>query len=506
MNVGIPQDRLTVLSERIAQKMGIFFQPSHYADMVKGIEEASYKLGFNNSLDCIDWLIHATPDKEQIGILASSLTIGETYFFREKASFDALEKNILPEFIRDRRWKGRRLNIWSAACCTGEEPYSIAILLSRILSDIHLWNVKITATDLNPDFLAKAQKAEYGEWSFRDVHETVKSSFFNKNAHNNYELINPIKNMVQFELYNLMEDSFPQGLLFDQKVDILFCRNVLMYFNRQNQLQVVEKLCNILSDNGYLVPGLTEVSDIFTSCFSPVSFPGALLYRKKTQTDSSIDSSVRKRQVSLCIESPIFNKSIYPASTGPSIPPMQSIPQSKRTLLTGGEETVKTTLETAKQKIDAGHHDEAIQLLKQAFPTDVMPIEAWLLTARARANQGQLTAAEQCVQKALSMDRLSIQAHHFLALLQQEQGNFDAAVKTLLRVLYLEPNFIPAHFAIAQISLNQGDLKLSEKHFRNALILLKRMPPDVIVSETDGLTVNRMIDLVIRLAPFKLEK
>ena len=157
------------------------------------------------------WLASSNPTPAQIRILASHLTVGETYFFRERASFQALEERILPELIAKRLGRDRRLRIWSAGCCTGEEPYSIAISLDKILPDSRGWDVSLLATDINQDYLKKAKEAVYGEWSFRDHADASLESYFTKVRGSRDRLVPRIRRRVTFQSLNLAEDpiSFP---------------------------------------------------------------------------------------------------------------------------------------------------------------------------------------------------------------------------------------------------------------------------------------------------------
>src|SRR5262245_38410480 len=126
------EQALPRISELIARTIGLHFPPERRADLQRGLESAAAELGFENGAACAKWLLSAPPTPVQLNTLANHLTIGETYFFRERKTFDALESHVLPELIRARSTE-RRLRIWSAACSTGEEPYSLAILLQQLL-------------------------------------------------------------------------------------------------------------------------------------------------------------------------------------------------------------------------------------------------------------------------------------------------------------------------------------------------------------------------------------
>ena len=124
------------LSEFIADKMGLHFSPERYADLERGLAGAAEEFGFGDAGACADWLLTEPLTKAQLRALASHLTVGETYFFREKRTFEVLAESVLPQLMRLRRNSGRRLRLWSAACCTGEEPFSLAILLHQFIPDL----------------------------------------------------------------------------------------------------------------------------------------------------------------------------------------------------------------------------------------------------------------------------------------------------------------------------------------------------------------------------------
>ena len=166
MKDGINPDSLSRLSTIVSAQLGLHFPPHRAADLERGVRGAAHDLGFPSVEACVESLLSTPLSAPQIDALAQHLTVGETYFFREKNTFDALGKTALPSLIEARR-NEKRLRLWSAGCCTGEEPYSLAILLSRLLPDISTWHITILATDINSRFLQKAGVGVYSNWSFR---------------------------------------------------------------------------------------------------------------------------------------------------------------------------------------------------------------------------------------------------------------------------------------------------------------------------------------------------
>src|SRR5258708_24852169 len=168
MSACIPETLLSLFSRFVEKETGLHFPKDRWADLERGILAAAHEFGSQSAESCILKLMASPLTKEQIETLAASLTVGETYFFRDKKVFEVLETDILPGLIQSRRGGEQRLRIWSAGCCTGEEPYSLAMLLTRMLPDIADWRITIVATDINARFLRKASEGIYGQWSLRE--------------------------------------------------------------------------------------------------------------------------------------------------------------------------------------------------------------------------------------------------------------------------------------------------------------------------------------------------
>ena len=231
------------VSNVIADRLGLHFPPERRADLQRGLADAAGEWGLPDSEACAQWLLSAPLTKAELQTLASHLTIGETYFFRDQKSFDVLAENILPPLLQARRKSERRLRIWSAACCTGEEPYSLAILLDRLIPDLPDWQVTILATDINPRFLQKAAAGVYGDWSFRDSPDWLKERYFNRTADGRYAILPKIRKRVTFAPLNLVEDVYPSLATDTNAMDVIFCRNVLMYFTLAQARKAARNLC-----------------------------------------------------------------------------------------------------------------------------------------------------------------------------------------------------------------------------------------------------------------------
>ncbi|MGR3318583.1 MAG: CheR family methyltransferase, partial [Candidatus Anammoxibacter sp.] len=284
---------LLQLSRWISERTGLYFPKKRWRDLERIANNISSELGFEDMESCVRTLISTSLTNDQINILIKHLTVGETYFFREKRSLEIFEKIILPELIDVCRSKGsRKLKIWSAGCSTGEEPYSIAIILKKIMPDLNSWDITVTGTDINAMSLQKASKGIYSTWSFRDTQKGFKERYFKKTIDNKFKIQHDIKNMVTFSSLNLVNDPYPCSVLPaaaflptancqpPTDVDVIFCRNVLMYFSPKQIKAVVNNLYDSLAVGGYLIVSPSEMSNIFNHKFVSVNFSGATFYKK----------------------------------------------------------------------------------------------------------------------------------------------------------------------------------------------------------------------------------
>jgi len=499
----ISEDLLSQVNQKLTAEMGLYFPKERWGDLARGIAAAASEFDFQNIESFFRWLVVSELTRNQIKTLASHLTVGETYFFRESKSLEILEEHILPELIRSRRGIDQRLRIWSAGCCTGEEPYTIAILLDRLLPDIKDWQVTITATDINPSFLKKASDGVYSEWSFRETPSRIKERYFKNRKRDQFEVFPNIKRMVTFSYLNLAEDAHPSPLSNTGAMDVILCRNVLMYFGANQVNRAIQNFYKSLVEGGWLAVSPSEISSTLFSQFVSVSFPGAYLYKK--------DSARRRKVEAHPYEAGEASDSLQLPLNGfaPSAP---AVPLSK-----ASEITVPS--ETATEQPQSTPYLEALALYEQARYRDVVDqLLAWLsrhqagssgegpsakaiaLLARAYANQGLLVEALEWCGKAIAADKLDPGCHYLSATILQEQGQVEEAIKALKRALYLDHEFVPAHFALANLWLHKKNFVESGKHFRNALSLLRNYPQEAILPGSEGITAGKLAEIISSMA------
>lgn len=449
---------LAGFSKVLTLHLGLNYPSERSMDLERGVLLATEMFGFSDAEKCLSWISASTPGQGKIQILARAFTIGETFFFRDRACFSALELKVLPALIAAGRDKGKRLRIWSAGCCTGEEPYSLAMLLCGLLPDWEDWDISILATDINPEFLAKAKAGLYNYWSFRNVEESRKAAYFRETPQGLMELLPKIRKRVNFAYSNLA--GAPPEVLFNQGygLDLILCRNVFMYLTQSCARKAIADFFQLLEEGGWLIVGPTEGEATLFSRFYARSFPNAIFYQK---------------------------------------PPF-GLPDGL------GRESGNASWTQEGISEPATPIRPAIPLAKPAdTPTTTHPADdfsALLMSAKTLGNEGNLSAALDSCNQALHLQQLDPRLHYLRALILQEDGNAAEAARSLERGLYLDPKFVMAHYCLGNLASRQGERKKSIRHFRNAARLLRGLPEDQPVPESDGLSVGRLREIMATLA------
>lgn len=427
-----PDANLGPLSEFVAERLGLYFPPDRWGDLGRAMETVRQEFGFADVSQCARWMMSVPLTPKQVDVLVNVLTVGETYFFREKELFAVLEGQILLPLVGARRARDQRLRIWSVACCTGEEAYSLAILVHRLLPDLSQWNVTILASDINRQFLAKARTGEYREWSFRDAPEWLKENYFTARDAGCYVIKPEIRRMVTFSPLNLVEDCYPSPVNGIHSMDLILCRNVLMYFDPGQATKAIRKLAASLVPGGWLTVSPCEVAVVTAPNLVAKPCEGITFFRR---------------------------------------------PQSDRQ--PAADETVAVSEDG-----------------KGARPEGVPHGDICIQQAHECANRGDLSQALAWCDRAIVTRPFDVATHYLRACTLYEQGNLSEATRSFQRALAIDPDFVIAHFSLGNAARRQRKHHESRRHYAKALLLLERYTPDEILPEADGLTAGRLREMI----------
>jgi chemotaxis protein methyltransferase CheR len=230
-------------------------------------------------------LLSSDPRREmEMRSLLNEITVGETSFFRNQFQLDAFRKSVLPQLIENNERLGNRhLRIWSAGCATGEEPYSLAMVMAEESKGLLKgWTFDILAVDLNDERLEHAREAYYGEYALQNVTPYFLQKYFRERS-GRQQVCNEIRSMVRFDRLNILDDS---RMVFQKGMDAIFCCNVLIYFGGESKRRVIQHFHNNLSLKGYLFLGHAESLFGINNDFRLNHFPGCVAYRKLSRKPS----------------------------------------------------------------------------------------------------------------------------------------------------------------------------------------------------------------------------
>lgn len=414
----------------------------------------------------------------ELSALARELTVGETYFFRHSDQFRAFEEVALPERLSARA-RSRKLRLLSAGCASGEEAYSLVIALRERCIE-PAYEVEVYGIDVNPDALAKAQRAVYSVWSLRETPAELRERWFERDGRD-YRLARTVRDAVRFEQHNLCG---PQPLPFAAaSFDVIFFRNVLMYFTQQQAARAVERLARLLAPGGFLFLGHAETMRGLSHDFHLRHTHDTFYYQLKSGTEQPesqpellppIQPGGEAREPSPATEwvddwlqaversseriRELSNPQA-PIAPGKGNPPK---PSSERDL---------------SQPLELLRHDrftEALELLQRPSQTSPDDPAALLLRAALLAQQGAFGEAQHACHDVLRLDDLNAGAHYLLALCCERRGDSERAVEHDRTAIYLDAGFAMPHLHLGLMARRRRDTASARDELGQALLLLER--------------------------------
>jgi chemotaxis protein methyltransferase CheR len=371
-------------------------------------------------------------------------------------------------------------------------------MLHRMIADFARWNITILATDINPESLHKAAMGKFRDWSFRGGDQSIKERYFTRDGEGNYNIVPVIRKMVTFAPLNLAEDSFPSMTNNTNAMDIIFCRNVLMYFAPDIVKKVIENFSRSLLPGGWLIVSPCEIAHTLYSQFETVSYKNAILFRKPAHGESTAAA-------------PVFNPTdaghipftpLYPPESIP-VPFLDQPPAAPLSAPAAGQNPPSISpYDAAVNLYQKGQYSEAQSILSDmltqsgADPENSSPGKAAILLARLYANMGEFAKALEWTEKSIVSDKLDPEVHYLEAIIFQEQGDLESAVAALKRTLYLDHSFVLAHFALANLLIQQAKVKEAKRYLRNAASLLPESGEDDILPGSEGLSARRLGEII----------
>jgi len=500
----------------VRQRAGIEIPDARKTDLEKGVQAALRQSGAGNPDALHELLAEKGPrGTAAFEAMVPAITINETHFFRNRPQMKALETEILPRLIEARN-DTRKLRIWSAACSSGEEPYSLAILIDRLLPARDRWDVLIHGTDIDPTALDKAHTGLYGNWSFREVPQDIKDEYFTKADEHRFELAPKIRRMVKFTRMNLVDDPYPSPETQTDRMDLVVCRNVLIYFREEVIQRIVDRFHDSLVDEGWLVVGHAEPSQEIFHRYQVTNYPGTIVYRKSRhgQQGKPVDplarvaSTVHRPPSTELRPQPVIKKPeparkplIARSPQSATRNPQSRKPAPVRPLRPVGGKTkagpvAKTPADEAFSLFLSGRSGDAINKLEELSAASPRDSRAPYLLAKIFASKVRFAEAEKWIDVAIANRELAPEAHYLRGIVLQEQSRLDEALEAFRRSVFLDATFALGHFAAAGVFGRTGQSARAQKSLATVAELLAGKPADMVLPEGDGLTVGRLMELV----------
>jgi len=387
--------------------------------------------------------------------LLNELLIGETYFWRDPEIFEALNNYVLPELVKRKGNLSELLRVWSAACSTGEEVYSLSILLQRYFKGTD-WLLSLLGTDLNEKSLEIARKAEYGNYSLRGAaqHQGLLGSFEPLPGRlRPFKVKKEYLSGVRFQKLNLASQDYPWPGNDTCNYDIIFCRNIFIYFTPELTSQIINRLYEALNEGGYLVVSPCEYSQQFLTRFEAVQVRLVTLYRRPVQVD----------KWSALPQPKLYHYATRPVVVNQAAPSLPSLPE--------------------------------LPLKIKAAPTANFSATRLLMQAKEALLNGQVQEAQELAQEVSTHDSLNAESYLFLTSLYQDSGQLEQALEMARRFVYLAPQRPEGQFFLAKLQQSLGLKKRSAQAYRRLLDLTDSLNSDLCYPYLAGLSVKELRQL-----------
>ncbi len=475
----LDETTFTKLRERIQACSGIYLDDSRRRSFSRTVAGRLSHHGLRTWEEYLA-LLDSPAGKEEMSALLEEVVNRETSFFRNPRHFRLLAEVVLPELERLRP-ADLPLRLWSAGCSTGQEPYSIAITVAEVLGLPPRRPVEILATDLSRQALEYARQGRFTERQVQQVEPAYLSRYFEHQGE--FYVLHPeVREMVRFHEVNLVAEPLPP---FVHGVDVIFCRNVTIYFRIETSRRLMANLYRCLKEGGYLFIGFSETLWQVFDAFERVQQGGVFFYRKGRAVRPIRPEVPLPRPRSIpggsSVERPLF------LGMAPSHPQPVRRSEIERQRVAAGEEPARAYYQHGLACLRDGMYEEALSAFRAALREEPNLVEAFCGLAQVYANQGRYTEALQACERALELDDLAEELYLLRGLIHRQLGQMEQAVADLERAAYLNPSSPTAHYYLGDLFLALADRRRAAQAFRRTWRTLLGRPEEALI---DGVPVH----------------
>lgn len=460
--------KLLGFKDLLLTKCGLGFENEREATLIRGLCQ---RMTSRRIEDFDDYHGLLTGDIEEFDRLVELLTINETYFFREPDHLKLLVERLIPDIVEER--KSGRIRIVSAGCSTGEEPYSIAMLLRERYGTDFGTLFSITGVDIDTSAIYRAKQGVYGKNSFRAVDADRLGLYFEPFGRNEYRLKEEIRQDVTFEVINLLGTVYPASM---QMPDVILYRNVSIYFPGQVQHAIFSRLACLLSEGGYLLVGATETIQHDLGILSLVEKDGLFFYRKlpnfliEDRRKRSCDGGAGR------LPAAGAGQPAKPAARGQQRAARHGHAPLARAQERRSSPDAHALFDDALGLAQDNRPDAALELLDTLIRRDDSFVKAYLLKGSILLNASRFDEARENCDKALANNPLCLEASLMLGIIARHEEIDDEALRRFREAIYLDSACWPGHFYTAEIAYARGDMKRACSAYESALRILEGDP------------------------------
>jgi chemotaxis protein methyltransferase CheR len=473
------EQELALFQEYLLTHSGLHFDQSNIKILERGLQRRMHALGAKDYGSYFHYLEKFGESRQEQKKLLGLLTVGETYFFRYLAHFDALIHSVLPALIARNRTQ-RSLRFWSAGCSSGEEPYTLAILLREHFPQLADWDLQILATDINKVALRRARQGTYSPRALRVTDQAYREKYFQR-VGSAYQVDPQIREMVRFAYLNLQTGDFPSPENGTSHIDILFCRNVMIYFRLGTTRRIVEKFSRCLSPGGFLFLGHAETMINISDRFQRRHEAGGFYYQLREEGGLggalAMPAPPPAAVVHLPAPAPPQPSLSLPAAPPPRQPPAPTPQPDLHELFLQAElEFNRENFRTASRLYDTilGH----------------LPRHVGALVGKGfiLANESRYAEALQICQQALAVDDLRAEVYFLRGLISELQNDLQEALGEYRKALLLDMEFIMPHYNLSKLFWRLGRQRDARRELNNTVRLLEKTVNEAIIQYSGGLS------------------
>lgn len=457
--------KLAEFKDLLLTKCGLGFANEREATLIGGLCQ---RMASRRMEDFDDYHGLLTGDIDEFNRLVELLTINETYFFREPDHLKLLVERLIPDIVKGR--KSGRIKIVSAGCSTGEEPYSIAMMLHERYGTDFGRLFSIIGVDIDTSAIDRARHGVYGKSSFRAVGADRLDLHFEPFGSDEYRLKEEIRQHVAFEVVNLLGTLYPAAM---QTPDVILYRNVSIYFPSHVQHAIFSRLACLLAEGGYLLVGAAETIHHDLGILSLVEKDELFFYRK--QPDFPIEN---RRNQSSAGSSSRLAKAGAGHPTAPAARSRQTAARRGCTPQAHAQERrspsdAHALFDDALGLVQDNRPDAALELLDTLIRRDEAFVKAYLLRGIIFLNSSRFGEARENCNRALANNQLCLGASLMLGIIARHEDNDDEALRRFRETIYLDSACWPGHFYTAEIAYARGDVKRACSAYESALRVLE---------------------------------